>query len=163
MRTLFTGLFCLLLTSCTPTWFQDFKSDPVKQTNLLLDSATSIEQVAIVVFNQLKPFLPSDKQAVFQAKFDGSVVALNKAMDAVRAAVKAAAEAQEASPDLTKVIADVVQAVTDIKSVVDEVRDLLKAPAVSAAPGAAPSAPALTQDPVGYSELGGLMESFGKK
>jgi hypothetical protein len=149
------------MTGCSPTWFQDFKSDPVKQTDAVLDTATSIEQVAIVVFNQLKPLLPADKQAEFQGKFDGSIVALNKSMDAVRSAVKAAAEAQVANPDLTQVIADVVTAINNVKSVVDDIRTLLKTPPPAAAPGAAP-AQVLTQDPIGYTELDGMVSSLKK-
>lgn len=157
MRKFLTSLaFCTLVTGCSPSWFKDFQSDPVKQTDVVLDSAASIEQVAIVVFNQFKPLLPADKQAVFQSKFDGSIVALNTAMDAVRAAVKAAAEAQVANPDLTKVIADVVTAIDSVKSVVEEVRGLLKTPPVAASPGAT-AAPVLAQDPVGYSELNGMV------
>jgi len=153
--------FCGLMTGCTPTWFQDFKTDPVKQTDIILNSASSIERVAIVVFGQLKPLLPADKQAIFQSKFDGSVVALNKAMGAVRSAVKAAAEAQAQSPDLSTVIADVLAAVNDIKAVIDEVRGLLKTPTVAVAPEAT-AAPMLTQDPIGYDALGPMIESLKK-
>jgi hypothetical protein len=163
MRKILVALtFCGLMTGCAPTWFQDFKSDPVKQTDIVLNSAASIEQVAIVVFGQLKPLLPADKQAVFQQKFDGSIVALNKAMSAVRAAVKAAAEAQVEHPDLTKVIADVVSAVDAVKSVIEEVRGLLKTPPMAATPGAAPAAAPLTQDPIGYGELGSMVDGLKK-
>jgi hypothetical protein len=154
--------FCALMTGCSPTWFQDFKSDPVKQTDTVLNSAASIEQVAIVVFNQLKPMLPADKQAEFQSKFDGSIVALNKAMDAVRAAVKTAADAQVEHPDMTKVIADVVAAVDTVKSVIEDVHTLLKTPPVAAAPGGAVAAPSLTQDPVGYGELDSMVGAMKK-
>jgi hypothetical protein len=161
MRKILVALtFCGLMTGCSPTWFQDFKTDPVKQTDIVLNSAASIERIANVVFGQLVPMLPADKQAIFQAKFDGSVVALNKAMDAVRSAVKAAANAQVENPDLSKVIADVLAAVNDIKSVVEEVRGLLKTPPVAAAPGAVTAAPVLTQDPVGYNELGSMVEGI---
>lgn len=155
-------MFCGLMTGCTPTWFQDFKSDPVQQTEIVLNKAASIQQIAIVVFGQLKPLLPADKQAVFQKKFDGSIVALNKAMDAVRAAVRAAAEAQVEKPDLTKVIADVVAAVEAVKAVIEEVRGLLKTPPVAATPGAAPAAPLLVEDPVGYGELGSMVDDLKK-
>jgi len=161
MRKFFVALtFCGLMTGCSPTWFQDFKTDPVKQTDIVLNSAASIERIANVVFSQLVPMLPADKQAIFQAKFDGSVVALNKAMDSVRSAVKAAANAQVENPDLSKVIADVVAAVNDIKSVVEEVRGLLKTPPVATAPGAVTAAPMLTQDPIGYDALGPMIEGL---
>jgi hypothetical protein len=146
-------------TGCASSWFQDFKSDPVKQTNLVLDSASSIEQVAIVTFNQFKILLPADKQAVFQAKFDGSIVALNKTMDAVRTAVKAAAEAQDPHPDLSKVIADVITAVDQVKGVIDEVRVLLKTPQPLGEAAPAPTAPA-SPDPVAYDALGSLITSL---
>ena len=150
--------FCSLMVGCSPTWFQDFKTDPVKQTDIVLNSAASIERVANIVFSQLVPLLPIDKQATFQAKFDGSVVALNKAMDAVRTAVKAAAEAQEENPDLSQVLAGVLSAVRDVKSVVEQVRELLKAPPMAATPGGvATPTNVLTQDPVGYGELDEMM------
>lgn len=151
-----------LMVGCSPTWFNDFKSDPVKQTDIVLDSAMSIEQIAIVVFGQLKPLLPADKQALYQSKFDGTIIALNSAMEAVRAAVKAAADAQQTNPDLSAVIADVVKAIDQVKAVVDEIRDLLKAPPPAAAPGAAPAAPVLTQDPAGYAELNSFVARLKK-
>lgn len=152
---------CGLMAGCSPTWFQDFKTDPVTQTDNLLNSVASIQQVAIVVFGQLKPFLPANHQPTFQSKFDGSLVALNKAMAAVRSAVRAAAEAKEPNPDLSKVIADVVAAVEGIKGVIDEVRTLVKTPPVAAAPGVTP-APVLTQDPAGYIELGTMVDDLKK-
>lgn len=154
--------FCALMTGCAPTWFQDFKKNPVQQTDIVLDSVASIQQVAIVVFSQLKPFLPADKQPVFQEKFDKSIVALNKSMDAVRAAVKAAADAQVENPDLNQVIKDVVTAAEAVKAVVAEVRDLLKTPPVSATPGAPAAAPVLVNDPIGYDELGSMVDALKK-
>jgi hypothetical protein len=127
---------------------------------MVLNSAASVAQVATVVFNQLKPLLPADKQGHYEALFNGSQVALNKAMDAVRTAVKAAAEAQEPKPDLSKVLADVYTAVNQVKAVVVEVRDLLKTPPVAATPGATTATPMLIQDPIGYDEMNGMADSF---
>lgn len=152
-----------LLAGCSPTWFQDFKDNPVQQTNTVLDSVTSIEEVAIVAFGQLKPFLPADQQSIFQTKFDGSIVTLNLSMNAVRLAVKTAADAQVEHPDLTSVIADVVKAVDAVRSVVTEARDLLKSPKLGDAPGKmGMSAPSLTQDPVGYTEMGDMVDALKK-
>jgi hypothetical protein len=69
--------------------------------------------------------LPLDKQAVYQAKFDESVLTLSKAMQAVRSAVRAAADAKEEHPDLTKVMVDVTTAVKDVQSLVAEVKNLV--------------------------------------
>jgi hypothetical protein len=161
MRYTYLLLVSLIVAGCSPTWFKDFKSDPVTQTNFVLDSATSIEQVAIVVFNQLKPLLPATKQPEFQAKFDGSIVALNKAMEAVRTAVKAAADAQQEHPDMSGVIAEVVKAVQQVKDVVTEVRDLLKSPPVGASTNGTTAAPMLGADPVGFQELSEFSTALG--
>ena len=156
---------CGFLIGCSPTWFQDFKDDPSRQTDNVLNSVASIEQVSIVVFNQLKPLIPSARQGEFQRKFDGSIVVLNKTMGAVRTAVKVAAEAQNKNPDFTAVIADVMTAVNEVRGIITEIRDLVKSPSMSAAMNATTDAPAalpapvLTADPVGYTELGEMIES----
>jgi len=152
--------FCCALTSCSPTWFKDFKSDPVQQTEMLLGTASSIQQIAITVFAQLKPLLPTDKQPVYQAKFDGANVALSTAMEAVRVAVQAAADAQQPNPDLTKVVQGVVDAIKHIKSVVDEVRGLLRTPAVSTAPNGSTPTPLFVEEPIGYPALDTLVTNL---
>lgn len=170
MRNVFVSfIVCGFLIGCSPTWFQDFKDDPTQQTDTVLDSVASIEQVSIVTFGQIKPFLPANKQDEYQRKFDGSIVALNKAMNAVRAAVRAAAEAKNEHPDFTIVIAEVMTAVNEVRGIITEVHDLAKAPSMSVALGTTPTdapatapVPVLTTDPIGYVELGDMIDSMKK-
>lgn len=158
MRKILFLLMLLSTSACSPTWWQDFKDNPVQQTDIYLNTAVSVENVAIIAFNQLKQFLPTDKQAEFQAKFDNSVVALNKAMQTVRDAVKAAADARQDSPDFAVVIADVVKAIKDVRDVVAEVRNILKTP--PAADGKLMTAPKLFEDTSGYILMNDLVDSL---
>jgi hypothetical protein len=159
---LFALAFGLLLSSCSPSWWQDFKNNPVTQIDAVLNTATAIENVATIAFNQLKQFLPSDQQPVFQEKFDTAVVALNRAMQGVHDAVQAAADAQQTNPDFTAVIADVVKAIQDIKDVVAEVRNLLKTPLATMSPDHMMMAPKPIPDPVGYDLMNSLADSVKK-
>jgi len=156
MRHIISLIVCGFLFGCTPTWFQDFKDNPIHQTDTVLNHVSSIEQVAIVVFGQLKPLIPADKQDFFQAKFDSAVVVLHASMDTVRAAVRAAAEAQNKSPDFTTVISNVMTAVDAVRGIITEVRDLAKASAPLAASGVS------GDEAIGYIELDEMINSLKK-
>jgi len=130
MRTLLTILALTTLTACPfsvapNAWWQDFKDNPAIATETVISGVETIEGVAILAFNQIKPHLPQDKQAEFQAKFDQTILTLAQAVVAARSAVQAAADIKEAKPDLSKVISDMTKAVTDIQAVVAEARKIL--------------------------------------
>jgi len=122
-------------TACTPTWFQDFKDNPVNSTESVLNTAQGALDVAQIAFNQLKVFLAPEQQEAAQGKFDQAVVTATLAMQAVRDAVAAAAEASEPSPNLFTVIQSVGQAISDVQAVIASIRDLASAPKPGAAPG----------------------------
>jgi hypothetical protein len=152
-----------LLTGCSPTWFKDFKDNPVQQTDSVLGSIASAESTAVIAFGQLKPLLSADKQVEYQAKFDESIVALNTSMDAVRAAVKAAAESQVEHPDFSVVIANAIKAVDTVRIVIVEVHDVLKSPKMAlTSQGTVAEPPSLAQDKTAYIELGNMVDALKK-
>jgi hypothetical protein len=138
MRALLLTLALVLGTAaCTPTWFQDFKDNPVDSTEAVLNTAQGALDVAQIAFSQLNAYLAPEQQAAAQAKFDQAVVAATLAMQAVRDAVAAAAEAQNPHPDLFAIIQGVGTAISDVQAVIASIRELASA----AKPGAAPGAP----------------------
>jgi hypothetical protein len=163
MRKLYSTLLLLvvgLLAACSPAWWQSMKENPVQTTETMLGTVDTIQKVATITFDQLKIFLPADKQEIFQQKFDEANLTLLKAVQAVRSAVQAAANAQEKNPDLTKVVSDVVKALQDIQAVVMQVKDMVSM-TVSAAQGSggtvkAPT-PATTQ---AADDLKEMVEAF---
>ena len=138
-KLLFALVLVMSVPGCTPTWFQDFKDNPVNSTEAVLNTAQAALDVAEITFSQLKGYLAPDQQEQVQAKFDQAVVTATLAMQAVRDAVAAAAEAGTQSPDLFSVIQSVGQAVSDIQAVIASVRELASASKPGAAPGVAPT------------------------
>lgn len=138
MRKLLIALVLVMsVPGCTPTWFQDFKDNPVNSTEAVLNTAQAALDVAQITFNQLKGYLAPDQQEQVQAKFDQAVVTATLAMQAVRDAVAAAAEASSKNPDFFTVIQSVGQAVSDVQAVIASIRDLASAAKPGAAPGVA--------------------------
>lgn len=121
-------VLALCMASCTSTWAADFKTNPVLQTENILGFASGIMQVAQVAFGQLKPMLPADKQAVYQAKFDEALVILVKAAQAIRSTVQAAATAGVEKPNLTQVLGALTTAILDIQKLVAEIGSQIPSP-----------------------------------
>ncbi len=136
----------LSLTSCS-TWWSNFQKDPVAQTESLIQSIGTILSIAHVVFGSIKPALPADKQAIAQAKFDESVLAVNAATDALQASVQTAADLKQSNPDFSKVIADLLAAVQALQTVIDEFKVIMQAPAPVAAPSSSVPGPMMATPP----------------
>lgn len=138
MRTLIlAAVLALSFTACTPTWFQDFKDNPVNSTEAVLNTAQAALDVAEITFNQLKGYLAPEQQDQVQAKFDQAVVTATLSMQAVRDAVAAAAEAKSNDPDLFSVVQSVGQAISDVQAVIASIQELASAAKPGAAPGVA--------------------------
>ena len=154
---LFASLMMVFTVSgCGSAWWQNFKSDPVAQTNSVIQSTQIVLALADVVFQQVKVNIPAAKQELAQQKYDSAVVVATKALTAVRDFIQTAADAKQDKPDLTKVIADLKAAVEGVQAVINEVRGLVSVPVVVPPPAAA-GAPAVAVSvpaaPIGFDEF----------
>jgi hypothetical protein len=141
-------------TGCGSAWWQNFKTDPVAQTNSIIQSTQVVLALADVVFQQVKSNIPVDKQVVVQQKYDSAVVIVTKALTAVRDFIQTAADAKQDKPDLTKVIADLKAAVEGVQAVINEARSLVSVPApVPTVAGSAPIAATPPAAPIGFDEF----------
>lgn len=123
---------CLILASASvgcASWWQAFKTNPVQQTESILNIVDAIRDAADIAFGQIKVRLPEDKRGTYQEKYDHASLALTKAMAAVRSGVAAAAEAQEDDPDFKKGLNEVTDAIANLEAIVHEMKGLLAAPA----------------------------------
>jgi hypothetical protein len=141
-------------TGCGSAWWQNFKTDPVAQTNSIIQSTQVVQALADVVFQQVKSNIPADKQVLIQQKYDSAVVIVEKSLTAVRDLIQTAADAKQDKPDLTKVLADLKAAVEGVQAVINEARSLIAHPApVPTVGGAAPIAAAPPAAPIGLDEF----------
>ena len=147
------------VAGCGSAWWQNFKSDPVAQTNSIIQSTQIVLALADVVFQQVKVNIPADKQVLAQQKYDSAVVIATKALTAVRDFIQTAADAKQDKPDMTKVIADLKAAVEGVQAVINEIRSLVSVHVavplpvgVAGAPAIAVAAPALAA-PIGLDEF----------
>lgn len=139
------------VSGCDSAWWQNFKSDPVAQTNSVIQSTQIVLALADVVFQQVKVNIPADKQALAQQKYDNAVVIATKALTAVRDFIVTAADAKQDNPDMTKVLADLKAAVGGVQAVINEIRSMVSVPVAVPPPAVAASAPpaASTPSPAG--------------
>jgi hypothetical protein len=144
------------LTGCAG-WWEAFKKNPAAQTESIIQTVSTILQVATTVFGGIKPHLPADKQDIAQQKFDQAMVAAQHSIETVRAAVHAAAEAQQDNPDFSKLIAEMTKAVEGIQKLVDDFRALAGAskPGLVGAGG--------EYKPVGYDDMVGMIGSYKQR
>jgi hypothetical protein len=141
-------------TGCGSAWWQNFKTDPVAQTNSIIQSTQVVLALADVVFQQVKSNIPTDKQALVQQKYDSAVVVVTKSLTAVRDFIQTAADAKQDKPDLTKVIADLKAAVEGVQAVINEAKSLVSVPVPApTVAGAAPIAAAPPAAPIGFDEF----------
>jgi len=147
------------VAGCGSAWWQNFKSDPVAQTNSVIQSTQIVLALADVVFQQVKVNIPAAKQELAQQKYDSAVVIASKALTAVRDFIVTAADAKQDKPDMTKVIADLKAAVEGVQAVINEVRSMVSVPVavpppagVAGAPAVAVAAPAPAA-PIGFDEF----------
>lgn len=131
------------VSGCGSAWWQNFKSDPVAQTNSVIQSTQIVLALADVVFQQVKVNIPADKQALAQQKYDSAVIIATKALTAVRDFIVTAADAKQDNPDLTKVLADLKAAVEGVQAVINEVRGLVSVPVAVPPPAGVAGAPAV--------------------
>lgn len=165
---------CLVLVvstaACQSTWWKDFTTNPVTQTETVLSIATSIQGAATITFNQILPRIPAERQPDAQKRFDHASMTLTTAIILVRDAVAAAAQAKEDKPDFSLIIAKVTEAISNIKTIIGEVKGLVAAPvAVAAAPalaapdgGVAPVAAAPVAAPAPEVDTSDLDALFGR-
>lgn len=136
------------VAGCGSAWWQNFKSDPVAQTNSIIQSTQIVLALADVVFQQVKVNLPADKQVLAQQKYDNAVVIATKSLTSVRDFLQTAADAKQDKPDMTKVIADLKAAVEGVQAVINEVRSMVSTPIPVAVAVGVAGAPSITSSPL---------------
>jgi uncharacterized lipoprotein YmbA len=161
MRKKFSMLLVSLMmifavSGCGSSWWQNFKSDPVAQTNAVIQSTQIVLALADVVFQQVKVNIPADKQVVVQQKYDSAVVIATRSLISVRDFLQTAADAKQDKPDMSKVLADLKAAVEGVQAVINEVRSMASVPtpaAVSTGVAGAPTVAATFGIPIGFDEF----------
>lgn len=147
------------VAGCGSAWWQNFKSDPVAQTNSVIQSTQIVLALSDVVFQQVKFNIPANKQAIAQQKYDSAVIIATKALTSVRDFLQTAADAKQDKPDMTKVIADLKAAVEGVQAVINEVRSMVSAPVMVAIPSGTAGATSIAIDsappapPIGFDEF----------
>jgi hypothetical protein len=138
------------VSGCSPSWWQNFKTDPVAQANTVIQSTQFVLALGDVVFQQVLVNIPVDKRAAVQQKYDASVITVTKALTTLRDVLQVAADAKQDKPDLTKVLADLKVAVEGVQAVINEVRGLVSVPVAVPPPAgvAGASAVAVAAAPV---------------
>lgn len=109
----------LMASGCAATWWQDFKSDPSTQVQMVLANTEIVKGVATATFETIKMQLPADKQVLAEAEFQKAILAVGVAENAILAAVSVASDTQQSKPDFLKVFADLSVAIVDVQQIIN--------------------------------------------
>lgn len=143
-------------SGCSASWWQAFQADPVSQIQFIVEQARSVESIATMVFDQVQASMAPETRAEAQRKFNKGVVALNHALDAMRAALEASAAAGQDKFDMSKVVAAVSQAAEALLELIDDMRK-------PGASGAGATTGTAMPSPIGYDELVAQVEALKAK
>lgn len=135
-------------TSGCATWWSNFKSDPVAQTQSILSTIQTIVSVATMVFGQVKPALSPEDQVAAQEAFDKAVLAVQHSEGLIQQAVQTAAD-QKTKLDLTALLADAGKAVDQLQAMIAALK--------AKAPGKAGASPIVQAQSDELSQQVGLM------
>lgn len=115
----------LSISGCA-AWWANFKKDPVAQVESILSVASTVLNIAQVVFGSIKPSIPADQQAKAQADFDAVMLAANNSVATVQDALQVAEDAKVSNPDFTKVLNDLSTAIAQVQTTIDTYKALVK-------------------------------------
>jgi hypothetical protein len=126
MRCLVLLLSLVLLgtvaTGCSSGWWQRYRTDPAARVQSAIDAVHSAVALSDLVFHGAIAGLPPDAGDEARARYEAAVVAVERAMSAMRAALDGAAEAERAQPDLRSALGRLVKAIEDLAAAACSVR-----------------------------------------
>lgn len=95
------------------------RADPVATTQLILSGANTVVEVARVIVNRVRDFLPEPSRRALQQRFEAAVLLVERSAAAVRAALQVAIDVRE-EVDMSALFTDLAVAAEALRAVVDQ-------------------------------------------